>query len=951
MPQIVSLLISFSLLCCSLATAATPNQDWKTLETQHFRVYFTPPYQEWAETTAYQLEDIRQHVQTDQSRTIDEKIDVLVFDPLNLANGSAIPLSHKPTIRLYATPPTSDSMISYMPNWQQLLVLHEYIHVVHLAQKSRNDYRRTAAKVWDLYDAVTIPGNRWVAEGYATLKESQMTGMGRIYSDKAEAFVRQLAREGAMPNYAQLSATEGTYRVGAYAYLIGSRFLRWIEKKYGEDKLNHVWTRWRAVKSRSFEEAFNGLYPVSVQKLYRRFVAEMTHETLSRDTHYQPKQTNEWLNNSYSASALTISPDSKRIALVESNKKSQVFINIYSTDENKKAKELFKKQQKAILEADPKDIPSVEPNLFKRKKEFTIEPLNSQALFDPQWIDNENLIYGSLTRDSDGNMHRDLFSWNMKTQGIKRLTHHANVRRFSLLPQQNSVVAEINRHGYSQLVELDLNNGQSTLISTKIFGTFYDMPRVSPDGQQLAFLQKQPNQLWQLKLAQKVSGSWQIDNSRTLPAPSNYQYLSYPQWDKKGNSLFYVAGIQGELSVYQLSLKENKLQKLTNGQHSVSWPTPFKENELLLLEEYSDGPDVYHLALTSSEPVTQVTLSAKPKLPTQLSRTVLPSYDPSKKIRSDIKNYGTGKQRPTFVLGSSFNQAAFELIELGVKSEDMLDRLEWQVNLSQSTENALQGWGGHLQWSGWPITLAIDVFDYEINTLEQEDQALNAIYDRQGVLLSASKGFIQNNSQFQLSGAIFSGETNQQDEDYWRLGWQHQWQYNHQSTQWYHYAKLDWLEGKTGLIDWRGTNGELLFGGKHWGIDWRVGGQWAKRLDVDASTPLLSLGGFESTLMQSKYHPNAQFAPSLPFYAQQGNDYQSYLIELPEMIGKLNLFFQNHQMDQSQELDIIGLRRSTRLDIGITGANDIQLDFGISQISSDITEDKVRLWGSLFYRW
>ena len=38
------------------------------------------------------------------------------------------------------------------------------------------------------------------------------------------------------------------------AYLVGVRYLKWLEENYGEETLDAVWTRWHAVEQREFEK-------------------------------------------------------------------------------------------------------------------------------------------------------------------------------------------------------------------------------------------------------------------------------------------------------------------------------------------------------------------------------------------------------------------------------------------------------------------------------------------------------------------------------------------------------------------------------------------------------------------------------------------------------------------------------------------------------------------------
>ena len=92
-------------------------------------MHFTPEYRQWALSSAREIEVVRQLIKDQQGRVLTEKVDAYIIDPYNAANGFALPLSHRPYMALFTTPAQSDSIIVNSSGWQQLLVLHEYVHL------------------------------------------------------------------------------------------------------------------------------------------------------------------------------------------------------------------------------------------------------------------------------------------------------------------------------------------------------------------------------------------------------------------------------------------------------------------------------------------------------------------------------------------------------------------------------------------------------------------------------------------------------------------------------------------------------------------------------------------------------------------------------------------------------------------------------------------------------
>ena len=95
-----------------LLTAPSYGNDWQTIHTEHFNVHYSIEHTDFAKSTAVELEIVRTKVLEQQNRALDKTVDVVVFDPLNAANGFALPTSNNPIMALFTTPPQSDTVIS-----------------------------------------------------------------------------------------------------------------------------------------------------------------------------------------------------------------------------------------------------------------------------------------------------------------------------------------------------------------------------------------------------------------------------------------------------------------------------------------------------------------------------------------------------------------------------------------------------------------------------------------------------------------------------------------------------------------------------------------------------------------------------------------------------------------------------------------------------------------------
>ncbi|WP_232003111.1 hypothetical protein [Pseudoalteromonas piscicida] len=359
---------------------------WQTIKTENFNVHYPESLQQWAYSAANELEVVRDKVLAQQGRALNERADVIIYDPENAANGFALPSTDKPMMALQATPPQADSVIANNTSWQQLLILHEYIHLVHLSQPSRNQWRQQLRDWHDITDLLDAVLPRWVSEGYATLLESRLTGRGRLYDNYSESIVRYYAQQGALPTYSALDNGDKSYLSNSMAYLVGVRFLAWLEDNYGAETLDAVWTRVQAVESRSFETAFSGAFGAPASQLYRRFIVEYSYQAMQQELALVPTQSELWQQFAYAARDIAFSPDGSQFLVVEQNRKHQVTLNIYENKENEEAIEQFNKRNEAILKADPKDIVDIAPEVFPKKRLAQLDAYNFGGIYYPSGL-------------------------------------------------------------------------------------------------------------------------------------------------------------------------------------------------------------------------------------------------------------------------------------------------------------------------------------------------------------------------------------------------------------------------------------------------------------------------------------------------------------------------------------------------------------------------------------
>ena len=970
----VTLAIS-SIAFNSQAELVDSAQNWQTFETENFRVHFTPKYRQWALSSAREMEVVRQLINQQQGRVLTEKVDAYIVDPYNAANGFAFPLSHRPYMVFFATPPQSDSIIANSSSWQQLLVLHEYVHLVHLAQKSRSTWRDSLANWYDFYDASQINGERWVSEGYATLLESKLTGRGRLFNNQVEAIIQQFARQGALPSYKQLNSGDDSFMSGSMAYLVGVRYLKWLEENYGQDTLDAVWTRWSAVEQRDFESAFKGIFPDTAKNLYQRFVAEYTYKAMQNEAQLTA-QSNEdnrsklWLDLSGYTSDPSLSPQGDYLAIVETQRTEEgntTELNIYKTSKNTKLLEEFSEKTKELLADDPLDIADKAPSVFKREVAYTLNQRNNRGIKNPRWLDKDTIIYGARSLAKKNNYHQDLFSWHLPTNTAKQLTTSANIRRFDISNDGQYIIAERSRVGYSQLVKVSLvpaTLGEITAeLTPKSLEQVYDFPRLRPtlDGSpsgSFAYVSSSLNNKWQLKVRQLDGEQEQI-----IPLPENYQFLSFPEWSKDGRSLYFVAGLDSATRLYKYDFSNKVLSAVTSGEQVITWPMVKGENELLHMAINTQGPDVYQLDLSkaNNQLITNTTTSSAMTVNLADSLKLSEATIAVDESIGEQSAYGIGPQQGTITIAESIYSASSSMLEVGYKSGDVLSRFDWQINASQDIfSNIISGASGVVRWQGWPVKLLAHGYVFNFKTAQQDSDALNlGKTSEKGLLLEARYPYSIETLAVDVFAQVQASQyENSQHVDFsslsFSLGIEQSWSHDQQSwgisqaiNAQLISAQDDQAEINSNDGSYSGSNGRVNLNAHIHGFGLGFNYLWAQRSE-DAGD-ILSLGGYSSTLIQEKAHINKQLAPELAFYRQMGNDYQAYQAYMP--LGFVEVFYTRHEMTERDIIDSYGIKGSLNNDFGFTGITNVAINYGIAQVNPENESSDTQGWVALSYKW
>ncbi len=513
------------LLVGSLSAAEriqSPDAAWRTIPTAHYRIHHPdqPAFRAFAREVASKIEGIHALLEKEVGFALPGPTDVMVQNPEATANGMVMPEMGRPTVTLWIQSIPSDSEISHSGNFLDVLVLHELVHLHHLTLPNRNPTVLERLSSGPTMSRVTLKCPGWIIEGYATYLEGRLTGVGRPHGAYRAMVMRQLAREGMLPSYEDLSGVDRNLSSGI-RYQGGSAFMEWLVTKHpkGHGLWPDLWKRLASRRYPTFQAGFKATFGDDPEVMYSRYRAELTHSALEMERNLSRAGLREgelwgqapdgFIRN------LSVSPDGSTLLAQATAKEMKRFgLQVYPLGEDgKKAKEAREAKEK--LAKKDKDLPEEAPELRReRTPEQTLLLDGDSVAQKPIWEADGSVRYEVTRHDAEGVGYKSTGTW--KPRGVKAGTPviqhvHPNYRpegwvitlggkslRLPFEPYgalahdtlRKVVYAATPVDGIFNLVRVPFDGqsfGPMEVLTRTAAGAFYPAP--TPDGKQVYFAQ------------------------------------------------------------------------------------------------------------------------------------------------------------------------------------------------------------------------------------------------------------------------------------------------------------------------------------------------------------------------------------------------------------------------------------------------------------------------------
>jgi hypothetical protein len=880
--------LALSLALTLPAQAQSPHEDWRTLDTGHFRVHYPAQAEAWVLQAAGRFEAIHTEVTQAVGHQPSRKVDVVVMDPWAMANGFAMPLLGSPRMGVFPSPPGAGTTLAHYHDWADDLVTHEDVHLVHMDRPSRNPVGALLTRHWLGVGPVAIKSPMWAIEGYATMLEGQLTGAGRPHGAGRAAYLRSLALEGRLPDYDNLSGSDG-WRGRAAPYLVGSAFFEWLVQQHGEQSARDLWARLSARKIRWFSEAFEGVYGAAPEDLYARFCAELTHRALALEEQRPAQQGTLWQDFFRSTGAPAVSPDGSRIAIVEDDEQRGPRLLVLSTQDNQEAIDEWQQQVDRQLERDPQDVAPIRPEVFPHEE---IERYHraGRAPVGPRWLpDGQSLIFTSWVVQPEGNLLPEIFRWDTEQRRAQRVTRGGGVQDADPHGGGDWAVAVQQRWGQARLVRVDLHSGEITGLTPQELDVVHDQPRIAPGGQTLAWLRHRGQ--WEVVLRELNSGA-----ERTLPLPEGAepQHLS---WNHDGSALILSLALDGFVELHRLALDDAPPTRLTQtGTAALApAPEPFGQGVYFLVPD-SRGYELHRLPADAPSPVTHLDTPSAARAP------VVPLTPPSEPVRFEQapfaqppRDYGPGRAELRPLIGAAGWRGA-DSVDLGLRAGDVVGRWEALARFSWGSGSAPTSASLAGAWRGLPVEIRAQLFA----SMEEDERTGALVYDtlRPGLDLGAGLLRYGDDRWGRAQAGLWSDAGLNDTSDTWRAagyagaaGGQRL----RTGAAWLDLAgRLDGQQGQTGPIPWQHGQAEAQLGLGYGGVGLFASAQRTTTMGGGA-LERLSLGGDYAPLLPRALQAHTLPLPALESDTAHGTDHDAWRAAL-ELERSLALFVQRHRI-------------------------------------------------------
>ena len=511
-------------------------------------------------------ERVHQRLARELNWTPLEKTHFVLSDESDFANGYATVININRSV-LFMAPPAGVGGLEDFDNWLDLLITHEYTHVLHLdkAEGAPGTMRHVFGRFLLLFPNIFEPS--WIIEGLATHKETEdARGIGRGQSNMFEMMMRMEVEQGIKP-VSQVNLPITSWPSGGTRYLYGVYFMRFVAERYGEEKLQEL-----------VEEYSDNILPFFINTTFRR--------VFDKDVSQMWQEFEVWLNEKFQPQITALK--SRTVETEATEITHDGYIN-----------------QPVRVSGDSvyyiRNNGSHQPELVRQAVNTGIEVLTKLhygADFD---VNNKGEIIISQPEVCNNlNLYSDLYLY--KNNELQRLTSCGRYQRAVWNASADGLVAVRHSGGRLELHQLDINAVSQRRLWVSGNDEIVSQIDASHDGKKLVAAIWRQQYGWNLELFDLETGGWEAITQNSV-------IQAYPQYSADGRSIFYSSEADGVYNLYRYDIDSGQHHQLS---HLLGGSFQSSQGEvggpLYYIGYRARGTDVFRLDdASANNPVSPVT--------------------------------------------------------------------------------------------------------------------------------------------------------------------------------------------------------------------------------------------------------------------------------------------------------------------------------------------------------
>jgi len=579
------------------AISHDPSLDWKTLETPHFQVHFDSRGERMARRVAAIAERVHDRLAPLIDWTPKDPVNLVIDGRQDVTNGFA---TFFPTDRftIFLTPPDEINSLEDHDGWLELVIVHEYTHILHLGRANGAPavLQNIFGRVGWLFPNALQPN--WLIEGLATWHETdRVRGIGRGQSSYFDMLMRMEVANGVKP-IRQVNQYIATWPGGQTPYLYGVAFHDFIAAEKGEDRIhrlvdqmsdNLVPFRINATAKSALGGDYRVLWPQFEKYLQNRH--GLTLEAIRQEGVVAGEQIT---HDGYYGGAARAVPNGD-LVYVRRDGRNETALMIRRADGT--TRKLARINSGA---------------------HFAVHPQAGVLVAQPDLVRNSNLFF-------------DLHHIDLGSGRCRRLTHSGRYRFATWSPDGTRIVAvRIDEDGQYSLHELDRHGKRLQILWSGEPDVILSQPDWSPDGSALAMAVWRPRSRWNLEQFRMADRKFE-----SLTADSNIE--AQPVYTPDGSALLFTSDHGGVYNLRRLTLATKAISTLTNVEGGAFHPTQAAgDGAIYYSGNHPKGFDLFRIDQPASRPLpaaTRVTVSTPESAEPESQEGEVRGYSPWTSLR------------------------------------------------------------------------------------------------------------------------------------------------------------------------------------------------------------------------------------------------------------------------------------------------------------------------------